>query len=75
MDEFEWAGSRLANSVGEIVQWDERDDSYKIKFTDGSDTWFKFYEFEVVNFELDSVESAVNYLISKGYEVTLNKKG
>jgi len=75
LNDFEWACQSRNGAHGEIVQRNERDNSYKIKFTDGYDTWFKFEEFDVVKSELDSVDSAVNYLISKGYKVSLTKKG
>lgn len=74
LNQFKWAWVNRKGDHGEIVQYDDSDNSYKIKFTDGYDT-YKFEEFDIVHSELDSVESAVNYLISKGYEVTLTKKG
>jgi len=75
LNQFKWAWASRKGAHGEIVRHDDSDNSYKIKFIDGGESWFKFEEFDVLKSELDSVESAVNYLISKGYEVTLTKKG
>ena len=74
LDDFEWSWVGRKGAHGEIVQRDQIDNTYKIKFTDESESWFKFEEFDIIYSELDSVESAVNYLISEGYEVTLTKK-
>ena len=72
---FRYAPNRSAGAVGEVVDVDLHDGTIFVKFStlDLSEYWYTEDEIHVFSNNFADVGSAVDFLISNGYRVTLEK--
>lgn len=72
---FRYAHSRTAGEVGEVVDVDFHDGTFLVKFSTAglSEHWYIEDEIHVFSNTFTDIGSAVDFLISNGYRVTLEK--
>lgn len=73
LETFRWAEKHWRGKVGEVRDVDSFDGSYYVCFNDGSHIWFNADELIPMHQSFTSVGEAVDFLVSNGYRVTLEK--
>lgn len=73
LETFRWAENHWRGKVGKVIALDSLDGSYQVGFHDGIRVWFNADEIIPVHQSFTSVGEAVDFLISNGYRVTLEK--
>ena len=73
LETFRWAEKHRRGKVGKVIALDSSDGSYQVGFNDESHVWFEADELIPVHQSFTSVGEAVDFLISNGYRVTLEK--
>lgn len=74
---FKWSGfNAYDGKVGRVVIVDESDNSVLVNFGTCDSVWFSTSEVEHVSVPVPdtTVQSAIDFLISQGYDVTISKK-
>ena len=78
VDGFKWRSGSNAydGKIGSVVIVDGSDNSVMVKFGSVDYGWFSTSEVEHVSVPVPdtTVQSAIDFLISQGYDVTISKK-
>lgn len=72
--DFKWAHHAYDGKIGSVSVVDESDNSVMVNFGSVDSVWFLMSEVEHVSVPDTTVQSAIDFLIGQGYDVTISKK-